>query len=123
MNYTNADFRNGLKLEIDGDPYVITYFQFVKPGKGNAFTRTKLKNLITGRVIDNTFRSGEKVEQPNMVDREMQFLYSDGDEFHFMDNKTYDQVGIDKADLGGAEGLASDHEFCPELEFQVSRFG
>jgi len=71
-------FRNGLKVELDGEPFVMTYFQHVKPGKGGAFVRTKLRNLKTGRVLDRTFRSGETLEEAEVEDRKMQYLYQDG---------------------------------------------
>jgi elongation factor P len=90
--YTTSDFRNGLKIEFDGSPYVITYFQHVKPGKGVAFVRTKLKNLKTGAVLEHTFRSGDKVEKPDLEDREMQFMYKMENQYHFMDTKSYEQI-------------------------------
>jgi elongation factor P len=94
MKYDNSQFKNGLKIELDGNPYSIVYFQFVKPGKGTAFTRTKLKNLLTGAVIDRTFRSGEKVDAADIEEHSMVFLYDDGEMYHFMNNDTFDQVGI-----------------------------
>ncbi|HEY5599847.1 MAG TPA: elongation factor P, partial [Candidatus Manganitrophaceae bacterium] len=81
---STSDFRNSAKLEIDGDPYSIVEFQHVKPGKGGAFVRTKLKNLKTGNLLERTFRSGEKFNEPDLVEREMQFLYAQGEEYHFM---------------------------------------
>ncbi len=92
--YDTSQFRNGLKIELDNQPYLITYFQFVKPGKGTAFTRTKLKNMLTGAVIERTFRSGEKVDAADVEDRPMQFLYSDGEFFHFMNTEDFAQVAI-----------------------------
>ncbi|BBB31859.1 elongation factor P [Thermotomaculum hydrothermale] len=92
--YDTSDFRNGLKIEIDGTPFEIIEFLHVKPGKGGAFVRTKLKNLQTGAVLNKTFRSGEKVGKPDLVDRHMQFLYSQGDELVFMDLETYEQFTI-----------------------------
>ena len=94
LQYETSAFRNGLKIELDGNPYIVTYFQFVKPGKGTAFTRTKLKNMITGAVIERTFRTGEKVDAADVEDRPMQFLYSDGEFFHFMNTETFAQVAI-----------------------------
>ncbi len=94
--YTTSDFRNGLKIDFDGSPYVITYFQHVKPGKGVAFVRTKLKNLKTGAVLEHTFRSGDKVEKPDLEDREMQFMYKMETQYHFMDTKTYEQIYLDE---------------------------
>ena len=79
---------------MDGDPFVVVEFQFVKPGKGTAFTRTKIRNMITGAVLDRTYKSGEKLKPADTEDREMQYLYNDGD-FHFMDNNNYEQVSLD----------------------------
>jgi elongation factor P len=98
--YSTADFKKGLKLEIDGTPYVIVDFLHVKPGKGGAFVRTKIKNLMTGKVLDQTFRSGEKLKRPDLVEREMQFLYREGDNFFLMDNETYEQFALTAEQLG-----------------------
>jgi len=98
--YSTAEFRKGLKIEIEGKPYLIIDFQHVKPGKGGAFVRTKLKNMINGRVTDQTFRSGEKVGRPDLEEKEMQFLYREGDNFIFMDNTTYDQIYLSKDQIG-----------------------
>lgn len=101
MPSTN-EFRNGLKLEIDKEPYFIVEFQHVKPGKGGAFVRTKLKNLKTGRVIDRTFRSGESVDTPDVNQQEMQYLYRDGEQFWFMDTTTFEQTALLEQALGDA---------------------
>jgi|UniRef100_A0A7V6DRA2 elongation factor P len=100
--YSTADFKKGLKIEIDGAPYVIVEFLHVKPGKGGAFVRTKIKNLVTGKVLDQTFRSGEKLKRPDLVEREMQFLYREGDNFYMMDNETYEQLALTSEQLGDA---------------------
>jgi elongation factor P len=100
--YSTGDFKKGLKVEIDGTPYVIVDFLHVKPGKGGAFVRTKLKSLLSGRVLDQTFRSGEKVKRPDLMEREMQFLYREGDDFHMMDNETYEQTVITAEQMGDA---------------------
>ena len=92
--YSTSEFKNGIKILIDGQPYQMVYFQFVKPGKGTAFTRTKLKNLITGAVIERTFRSGEKVDVADCEEVTMQYMYQEGDMYNFMNMETYDQVGI-----------------------------
>ncbi len=92
--YDTSDFRNGLKIEIDGTPFEIIEFLHVKPGKGGAFVRTKLRNLQTGAVLNKTFRSGEKVGKPDLVDRHMQYLYSQGNDLVFMDLETYEQFTI-----------------------------
>jgi elongation factor P len=98
--YSTAEFRKGLRIEIEGKPYQIVDFQHVKPGKGGAFIRTKLKNLINGRVTDQTFRSGEKVDRPDLEEKDMQFLYREGDKFVFMDNESYDQVELTAEQVG-----------------------
>ncbi len=101
---TTADFRNGMVLEIDGDLWAITYFQHVKPGKGGAFVRTKLKNVLTGAVVDRTFRAGEKVNDVRLERRPVTYSYTDGDLYYFMDANTYDLIPI-AADLLGEDQL------------------
>ncbi len=100
--YTTADFRNGLKIEFEGIPYSISYFQHVKPGKGSAFVRTKLKNMKTGSVIEHTFRSGDKVDKPDLENKSMTFMYLEGGHFHFMESKTYEQLYLDEDHVGDA---------------------
>ena len=100
--YSTADFKKGLKIELDGAPYAIVDFQHVKPGKGGAFVRTKLKNLLTGRVLDQTFRAGEKVKRPDLMEREMQYLYREGDSYCMMDNETYEQLMLTQDQVGEA---------------------
>jgi elongation factor P len=102
MAVDTSQFKNGLKIELDGAPFVITYFQHVKPGKGGAFVRTKVKNLLNGKAFDKTFRAGEKCEQPDIEDRKMQYLYKDGTGRVFMDTSTYDQTTIADEVLGEA---------------------
>ncbi|MEK6681677.1 MAG: elongation factor P [Nitrospirota bacterium] len=97
---STSDFRNGLKIEVEGEPYAIVEFQHVKPGKGGAFVRTKLRGIKTGSVIDRTFRSGEKFNKPNMEEREMQYLYASADQYFFMDNQTYEQIALTEENLG-----------------------
>jgi elongation factor P len=92
--YETSDIRKGLKILIDGQPYNIVEFQFVKPGKGQAFTRTKLKNCINGSVIERTFKSGEKLDKADVETKEMQYLYPEGDMYVFMDTKNYDQTSL-----------------------------
>jgi elongation factor P len=105
---STPDFRRGLKIEIDGTPYEIVEFLHVKPGKGGAFVRTKLKNVLTGRVTDQTFRSGEKVGKPDMQTQEMQYLYKDGTNFVFMDMQTYEQIDVSGDTLGEKGGYLTD---------------
>ena len=102
MAVDTSAFKNGLKIELDGEPFTITFFQHVKPGKGGAFVRTKVKNLKTGRVLDRTFRSGEKVDEADVEDRSMQYLYHDGSSYIFMDNSSYDQVPFSEDQIGDA---------------------
>jgi len=97
---STSEFKKGVKMELDTTPFVIIDFQHVKPGKGPAFVRTKLKNLINGKVIDRTFRSGEKVKEADVEQRSMQYLYKDGEDFILMDNETYDQIGIPEKTVG-----------------------
>ena len=106
---STSEFRSGTRLEIDGVPYYIVEFQHVKPGKGGAFVRTKLKAYRTGNVIDRTFRSGEKFEEPNLDEREMQFLYSGGDEYTFMDTSSYEQFSYQKDQLGDNTDLLKEN--------------
>jgi elongation factor P len=100
--HSTAEFKKGLKIELDGVPYTIVDFQHVKPGKGGAFVRTKLKSLLTGRVLDQTFRSGEKVKRPDLIEREMEYLYREGDSFCMMDNETYEQMMLTADQVGEA---------------------
>lgn len=113
--YSTTDFRKGLKIEIDGTPYEIIEFQHFKPGKGGAMVRTKLRNILNGRVVDNTFRSGEKVERPNLESRDMQFLYHEGDQLVFMDMTTYEQLHMDEESTGGKAGFLKDGQECRVL--------
>jgi elongation factor P len=101
MQVSTAEFRRGLKIELDGQPYNIVEFQHVKPGKGGAFVRTKLKHLRLGRVVDRTFRAGEKVGLVDYEQRAMQFLYKD-DSFHFMNLDTYEQIALSPDVVGDA---------------------
>jgi elongation factor P len=97
---STAEFRNGLKIELDGEPYVIVEFQHVKPGKGGAFVRTKMKSLKSGNVIDRTFRSGEKVDVPELEEKTMQYLYAADKDRVFMDTSSYEQISMSEQQLG-----------------------
>ncbi len=92
--YTSSDLRKGLKIEIDGEPYIITNFEFSKPGKGQSLYRCRLKNMVTGNAFDKTYRSSEKFKKAPLDERKMQFLYNQGDEYHFMDTKSFEQYVI-----------------------------
>ena len=106
--YDTSDIRKGLKIMIDGAPYTVVEFQFVKPGKGAAFTRTKMKNLLTGGVLERNIRSGEKLEPADVETKTMQYLYAEADSFVFMDTTTYDQVTIPRETIGDGS------DFMPE---------
>ncbi|MFQ5678680.1 MAG: elongation factor P [Gemmatimonadota bacterium] len=95
-----SDFRNGMVVELDGDLYQIVYFQHVKPGKGGAFVRTKLKKVLTGAVLDRTFRAGEKVREVRLERRAMQYTYTDGHLYHFMDLETYEMIPLSREAIG-----------------------
>ena len=98
--YMAGDVRNGTTFELDNSVYKVVEFQHVKPGKGAAFVRTKLKNVITGAVLEKTFNPSEKLQGAEIEKRDMQYLYNDGDLYYFMDNETYEQLPINKEDLG-----------------------
>lgn len=102
MAVDTSQFRNGLKLELDGEPFTMIYFQHVKPGKGGAFVRTKVKNLKTGRVLDRTFRAGERVEEADVEEKTMQYLYQDGENYVFMDTQSFEQIPFTPEQLGDA---------------------
>ena len=100
--FSTADFRKGLKIELEGKPFVIVEFLHVKPGKGGAFVRTKIKNMDTGQVLEKTFRAGEKVAKPDLEEKNMQFLYKEHDQFCMMDNETYEQIFLSVEQAGDA---------------------
>lgn len=102
--YSTTDFKRGLKIEIDKIPFEIIEFEHFKPGKGGAMVRTKLRNLLNGRVVDNTFRSGEKVGKADTETRTLQYLYKDADGFAFMDLTTYEQTHVTDEQTGGKGG-------------------
>jgi len=107
--YSASDLRKGLKVIIDGEPYVVTAFDFSKPGKGQALYRTKLKNMITGLSIDRTYREGETFEPASLEERAMQFLYKEGEHYHFMDNETYEQIIVSEEGLEDAKNFLIDN--------------
>jgi elongation factor P len=115
--YTASDLRKGLKIQIDGEPYIVVDFQFSKPGKGQALYRTKLKNMVTGNQFDRTFRSNDKFEKASLEERTMQYLYSQGDEFHFMDTKNYEQIIISREQMGDGVNFLIDN-----MEVQILLF-
>ncbi|HNR52709.1 MAG: Elongation factor P [Deltaproteobacteria bacterium ADurb.BinA179] len=109
MQYSTAQFRKGLKIELDGEPFTIVDFQHVKPGKGGAFVRTRMKSLITGNVLEKTFRSGEKVDVPNLEERKMSFLYQDDSGYWFMDTQTFEQMNLSEDHIEDAIGFLKEN--------------
>ncbi|MEN9798610.1 MAG: elongation factor [Pseudomonadota bacterium] len=100
-----SEFRKGMKIEVDGEPFEIVEFQHVKPGKGSAFVRTAIRNLLTGRVLQPTFKSGDKVGKPDIEERDMQYLYKQGDDYYFMDNRNFEQTYLGEAALGESKNF------------------
>ena len=117
-----GDFKNGVTVEIDGNIYQILEFQHVKPGKGAAFVRTKLKNVINGGVVEKTFRPTEKFPQARIDRVDMQYLYSDGDLFHFMDVNTYEQVALNPDSIGDALKFVKENEMCKVCSYNGNVF-
>lgn len=110
--YSTNEFKSGLKILMDGDPFVIVENEFVKPGKGQAFNRVKVRNLKTGRVLDKTFKSGESVESADVVDTEMQYLYTDGEFWHFMVPDTFEQHAAGQAAVADALKWLKEQDMC-----------
>jgi len=117
-----GDFRNGITLEIEGNVYQIVEFQHVKPGKGAAFVRTKLKNIINGGVVEKTFRPTEKFPAARIERVDMQYLYSDGDLFNFMDVNTYDQIALSQNDIGDALKFVKENEMVKVCSYNGNVF-
>lgn len=116
--YNASDLKKGLKIEIDGEPYVVTDFEFSKPGKGQALYKTRLKNMLTGNAFDKTFRSNDKFQKAPLEERTMQFLYSQGEDYFFMDSKTFDQISMTAEQLGENTNFLTDN-----MEVDVLLFG
>jgi elongation factor P len=114
-SYSTNEFKSGLKIMLDGDPYTIVENQFVKPGKGQAFNRARVRNLKTGRVVERTFKSGESVEAADILEFDMQFLYSDGEYWHLMKPDTYEQYEAGQAAIGDAAQWLKDGDTCSVL--------
>lgn len=117
-----GDFRNGITIEFEGNVYQIIEFQHVKPGKGAAFVRTKLKNIINGGVVEKTFRPTEKCPQARIDRKDMQYLYSDGDLFNFMDTETYDQIALNAETVGDTLKFVKENEMVKMLSHQGQVF-
>ena len=110
--YSTSEFRGGLKILLDGDPQVIVENEFVKPGKGQAFSRVRLRNLRTGRVLEKTFKSGETVEAADVMDTDMQYLYTDGEFWHFMVPSSFEQYAMSQAALGDSAQWLKEQDVC-----------
>jgi elongation factor P len=117
-----GDFRNGITLDMDGNIYQIIEFQHVKPGKGAAFVRTKLKNIISGGVVEKTFRPTEKFPQARIDRVEMQYLYSDGDLYHFMNTETYDQIALNDEAVGDSLKFVKENEMVKVCSYNGNVF-
>jgi len=111
-SYSTNEFRSGLRIILDGDPFIIVDNEFVKPGKGQAFNRTRVRNLKTGRTVEKTFKSGDSVEAADVVDTEMQYLYTDGEFWHFMVPDTFEQYAADAAAVGDAKDWLKEQDMC-----------
>lgn len=110
--YSTNEFRSGLKIMLDGDPYAIVENEFVKPGKGQAFNRVRVRNLKSGRTIERTFKSGDSVEGADVLDTEMQYLYSDGEFWHFMNPSSFDQLSADATAVGDSAKWLKENDLC-----------
>ncbi len=110
--FSTNEFKSGLKLMVDGDPCSIIENEFVKPGKGQAFNRVRLRNLLTGRVVERTYKSGESLEAADVLDLDLQYLYSDGEYWHFMHPETYEQYAVAVAALGDASKWLKEEDIC-----------
>jgi elongation factor P len=121
--YTAADLRKGLKITIDGDPYIVTAFEFSKPGKGQALYRTKMRNMINGTSLDRTYRSGETFEPAHLEERTMQYLYKEDTNYCFMDNQNYEQISISEDGIGEARNYLIDNLEVEVLMFQDKPIG
>ncbi|MDR9501277.1 MAG: elongation factor P [Desulfurivibrionaceae bacterium] len=121
--YTASDLRKGLKIEIDGEPYIITNFEFSKPGKGQSLYRCRLKNMVTGNAFDKTYRSNEKFKKAPLDERKMQFLYHQGDEYHFMDTKSFEQYMITREHLEDVTPFMVDNMEVDVLLFHGNPIG
>jgi elongation factor P len=111
-SYSTSEFKSGLKILLDGDPQTIVENEFVKPGKGQAFSRVRVRNLRTGRVLEKTFKSGESVEAADVMDTDMQYLYTDGEFWHFMVPDTFEQYAVGETALGGCAQWLKEQDTC-----------
>jgi elongation factor P len=118
-----GEFRNGITFELDGNVYQVVEFQHVKPGKGAAFVRVKMKNIITGGVVERTFRPTEKVEKAHIERKDMEYSYNDGDLYYFMDQETFDMLPIGKDGVGDALKFVKENMVCKILSYKGNVFG
>ena len=120
---STSDFRKGMKIEYKGAPHEIVDFQHHKMGRGGAIVRTKLKNLRTGSIFDDSFKGGEKFEKPDLEERKMQYLYNDGDQYHLMDNESYEQIALTAEQLGEAKKFLVENMMVSVLLYEGSTIG
>jgi elongation factor P len=120
---SSNDFRNGVTIELDGVVFQVIEFQHVKPGKGSAFVRTKLRNLQTGAVVERTFNAGERVPQARVEKREMQYLYQSGSEYTFMDTETFEQIALSSEDIGDGVRFLKENMLCHVVLFKGTSIG
>ncbi len=120
---TAGDLRKGIKLEIDGEPYIVVDFEFAKPGKGQALYRCRLRNMITGSQFDRTYRSGDKFTGADLEEQQMQFLYHDGKRYHFMNTSSYDQLELIEEQVGDAVNYLTENQMTDMLLFQGRPIG
>jgi elongation factor P len=121
--YESSDLRKGLKIEYEGDPYIVVQFDFVKPGKGQALYKCRLKNMLTGVQFDRTFRSGEKFGEPNLEEKEMEFLYRENSQFCFMNTATYEQEFLGADQVGDAQNFLKENTVCSVLFYKERPIG
>ena len=119
----SGDLKKGVKIELDGEPYAIVQFEFTKPGKGQALYKCKLKNMVTGAQFDKTFRSGEKFKQPDLDEQEMEYLYSDGEQYCFMNTSSYEQEFLNTEMVGDAINFLKENTVCSILLFDGTPIG
>ena len=121
--YDSSELRKGMKITMDGAPFLIVESQFVKPGKGQAFTRTKMRNMITGSIYERTFKQGEKFDKADLEERQMQYLYMEGEHFVFMDTVSYEQIRLSPEQLGENKYYLLDNTLCDILLFDSRPIG
>jgi elongation factor P len=121
--FDSSNLRKGLKLEIDGEPYIVVQFEFVKPGKGQALYKCRLKNMITGSQFDRTYRSGEKFNEANLEETEMEYLYFDGEHYCFMNTSNYEQELLSESQVGEAKNFLKENTICNVLMFDRKPIG